>query len=546
MKILRVVWGLILLAGLVVVVQLADPPHDSPMVRFQRLPDVSVLNMAHAAWAARQSGPALLLMDYVIENDLPDKVQATEARQKTFAQLAVDNTPVSRLKATGWAAVLANGNSFDSLAGNTVADAVSYGDIAQVARQGGFEGYQDDFTEALNSILGMAQVFPPAESTIILTKAARRSGAINESLAKQLRQMLTLMQTDPKSALSVEKFKENFMPLFELAKHCRTWAEFETILQQADSTDQLKVLTRMASTSPSAAKHLAQVLAVAAQDGRPTVSLCLDHILKQGPRGLEALHAAIGKGTAGLKFVADNPGLVPQNLTSATTTRHSGLDRLQEKYQSLRYAYGGIVPAIKYLVLAILFGLLVLAVIPGRFLEKLIARPGGPVAAPGAIHYLLSAMAVGVVLAGLAYLLSLAVRPAAEPSTIAAVAGESSTSAVAGTTDNAFLSEIVVLLSLGIHVMVWFYVRKKIRFVEDDESEAPALRLKRLENLDIFFDLPLYTGLALTVIALILIALNAGMSRLFAYTSTVVGILSAVSLRIRYVFPLKERLIQVK
>ena len=94
--------------------------------------------------------------------------------------------------------------------------------------------------------------------------------------------------------------------------------------------------------------------------------------------------------------------------------------------------------------------------------------------------------------------------------------------------------------------MVWFYVRKKIRFVEDDESEAPALRLKRLENLDIFFDLPLYTGLALTVIALILIALNAGMSRLFAYTSTVVGILSAVSLRIRYVFPLKERLIQVK
>ena len=52
--------------------------------------------------------------------------------------------------------------------------------------------------------------------------------------------------------------------------------------------------------------------------------------------------------------------------------------------------------------------------------------------------------------------------------------------------------------------------------------------------------------LALTVIAFILITLNAGMSRHFAYTSTVVGILSAVSLRIRYLYPLKERLIQVK
>jgi uncharacterized membrane protein len=62
--------------------------------------------------------------------------------------------------------------------------------------------------------------------------------------------------------------------------------------------------------------------------------------------------------------------------------------------------------------------------------------------------------------------------------------------------------------------------------------------------MDVFFDLPLFTGLALTVVAFILITLNAGMSRHFAYTSTVVGILSAVSLRIRYLYPLKERLIQ--
>jgi uncharacterized membrane protein len=103
-----------------------------------------------------------------------------------------------------------------------------------------------------------------------------------------------------------------------------------------------------------------------------------------------------------------------------------------------------------------------------------------------------------------------------------------------------------VLVSLAIHAVVWFFVRGKIREVEDDESAPVALRLKRLENLEVFFDLPLFTGLALTVIAFILITLNAGMSRHFAYTSTVVGILSAVSLRIRYLYPLKERLIQMK
>ena len=155
----------------------------------------------------------------------------------------------------------------------------------------------------------------------------------------------------------------------------------------------------------------------------------------------------------------------------------------------------------------------------------------------------MSALAVGVVLSGLAYLLSVAVRPA-PVTTIATMAGEASAPTVGERTDSAMLSGIVVLASLAIHAVVWFIARGKIRTVEDDEVSPVPLRLKRLENLDIFLDLPLFTGLALTVVAFILITLDAGMSRHFAYTSTVVGILSAVSLRIRYMYPLKERLIR--
>ena len=544
MKILKVVWGLILFGALVVVVQLADLPQDSPAAKYQRLPDVSIRSIVEAEWAVGRTESALLLLDYIVENDLPEKAEAIAARQKIFAQLGTESSPVFRLKASGWAAALADESSFDSLAGNTLADAALYGDIADLARQGSFDGNQDDFTAALNDIRGMVNVFPPAEGAITLAKAARRAGAINESLTKQLRQVLGLMRADPKSALAVEKFKENFMPMFELAKRCRTWGEFETILQQADSTDQLLVLTKMASASPATAKHLGQVLSLAAYDGRPMVSSCLDHIMRQGPKGLDALYEAVAKGPAGLKFVVDHPTFTPQGLVPVAQSRPSALDFLQENYQALRFQYGAAVPALKYLLIAVLCGLLVLLVIPGRYLEKLIARPGGPIAAPGALHYLLSALAVGLVLSVLIYLLSLATRPALQPSAVGAVAGESPGSAIADMTDNAFLSGTVVLLSLVVHVVVWFFVRGKIRLVEDDEGATPALRLKRLDNLDIFLDLPLFTGLALTVIALILIALNAGMSRLFAYTSTVVGILSAVSLRIRYVYPLKERLIQ--
>jgi hypothetical protein len=543
MKVLRFVFGVLLFGALIVVVQFVDSPLGTPAAKYKQLANVNLQQIADADWAAGRSSSALLLLDYAIENDSGQKQKAVDTRQRIFAQLAGQNSPTSRLKATGWAAAL-GGNSFENLAGTTVADAALYGDIADLARQGGLEGNHDGFIAALNGLASMAGVFPPADGAITLTKAARVAGAINDPLTVQLTPMLNLMQSDPKSGIAVEKFRDNFMPVFELARHCRTWGEFETILRQADSPDQLKVLIRMASMSPDASRELAQVLAMASTDGRSTASICIDFIMRQGPKGLEALHAAIVKGADGLKFVADHPNFNPQTVGAAVKGRPSALASVQEAYQSLRYQYGTAVSAVKYALIAVLCGLLVLVVVPGRYLEKLIARPGSAVAAPTPAHFALSALAVGVILSLLVYLLSLAMRPALESPTLAAAGAETGPPATAQGQDSALLSGMVVLISLAVHAVVWFFVRGKIRQVEDDETATAELRLKRLENMDVFFDLPLFTGLALTVIAFILITLNAGMSRHFAYTSTVVGILSAVSLRIRYLYPLKERLIQ--
>jgi hypothetical protein len=545
MKVVRFILGVILFGALIVVVQLADSPLDTPAAKYQRLPDVSLPQMADAESAAGRSSSALLLLDYVIQHDPSEKQRALDDRQKIFARLASENTPFSRLNATGWAAAL-SGNSFENLAGTTVADAALYGDIAVLAKQGGLDGNQDGFATALNGITSIDSVFPPAQGAITLTKAAHLAGAINETLTVQLTQMLDLMQSDPKSGISVEKFRDNFMPIFELAKHCRTWGEFETILRQADSPDQLAVLTKMASLSPGAPKELAQILAVPGTGGRAMASACIDFIMRQGPKGLDALHAAIDKGADGLKFVTEHPELNPQAIGALAKAPASSLGSLQDVYQSLRYQYGTGVSVVKYALIAVLCGVLVLVVVPGRYLEKLIARPGSAIAAATPAHFALSALAVGVTLSVLAYLLSLAMRPAIEPSTVAAAAGEAGSPATAQGQDNALLSGTVVLISLAVHAIVWFYVRGKIRQVEDDESATAELCLRRLDNMDVFLDLPLFTGLALTVVAFILITLNAGMSRHFAYTSTVVGILSAVSLRIRYLYPLKERLILPK
>ena len=146
MKVLRFILGVILFGALIVVVQLADAPLDTPSAKYGRLPDANLPHVAGAEMAAGRSSSALLLLDYVIQRNLPEKQQALDDRQKIFAQLASQNTPASRLKATGWAAAL-GGNSFETLAGSTIADAALYGDIADLAKQGGLEGKQDDATE---------------------------------------------------------------------------------------------------------------------------------------------------------------------------------------------------------------------------------------------------------------------------------------------------------------------------------------------------------------------------------------------------------------
>ena len=73
--------------------------------------------------------------------------------------------------------------------------------------------------------------------------------------------------------------------------------------------------------------------------------------------------------------------------------------------------------------------------------------------------------------------------------------------------------------------------------------ESIAIRLQKLENADLFLDLPLYLGLFGTVASFIVMSFNPNISRLIAYSSTLVGIIFSVFLRLIFQYPLKQSLI---
>ena len=129
------------------------------------------------------------------------------------------------------------------------------------------------------------------------------------------------------------------------------------------------------------------------------------------------------------------------------------------------------------------------------------------------------------------------------------MAGGASAGAASSFVEKNQVLSLVVLFAVIMIVQgacLWM-ARRKLRDVETDTFADASLKLRRLENLDIFFDLPLYCGLALTIFAFILIStFGAGVSRFLAYSSTFIGIIFAVILRVGHLYPLREKLINQK
>lgn len=69
------------------------------------------------------------------------------------------------------------------------------------------------------------------------------------------------------------------------------------------------------------------------------------------------------------------------------------------------------------------------------------------------------------------------------------------------------------------------------------------LRLRKLENADIFFDVPLYVGLFGTVSAFLVMTFSPQNSRLIAYSSTLIGIIFSLVLRLVLLYPLRQKLL---
>lgn len=110
------------------------------------------------------------------------------------------------------------------------------------------------------------------------------------------------------------------------------------------------------------------------------------------------------------------------------------------------------------------------------------------------------------------------------------------------------VGRISLYIFMGIIVvqfMAFFLAFTILRLIRKS-SEQIELKLKKIENADIFLDLPLYVGLFGTVASFIVMTFNPQTSRLIAYSSTLIGIIFSVFLRTTVLFPTRQHLLVKK
>ena len=128
--------------------------------------------------------------------------------------------------------------------------------------------------------------------------------------------------------------------------------------------------------------------------------------------------------------------------------------------------------------------------------------------------------------------------------TVGEVAQNSPASIAARTKMAAWVSMLIFSVITALQLLafgVGYVVVKGIRC----NSDSIAAKLKQLDNAGVFFDVPLYVGLFGTVSAFLVMTFSPQSSRLIAYSSTLIGIVFSLLLKLTMEYPFKQKLLRL-
>ena len=533
----------ILVLGILTLPDPLQPGFNNKMAEmdFNNLPDADLRLIAEQNWEAGFKETAISILDYIIENNMGDAASANVLREQYFNKIRSDNSTVGRLRSTAYGFSTGKVDDMSSLVGSSAADFIIYGDIRDMVRELVFEDEADEITIALSAAGIVTTLFPPGEGAITVAKALKKASAFSEPMINLMKKMLKGFK-ELSNISKVEKVKEIFMPFFHLAKQSKTWGVFITLMKYCQNLDQVKLLTKLLSLDPANGKKLSQILAVAGNQSVQISTQVLDHLGKYGQKGMDQFYSLLRKGPAGISFIAKHPTLAVRTLKNINKAYPLPIIFLQDKWNQFMLKYRSLAIATKYGSALLLMSFLVYQIVPFFSPKKIEGLSAGT------SRKAVIAMAIAFGIVALLFFI-INIHDAGPPiDRSQAISMDQSSLSPIGIQRSDSLTDIKFLVVvLMINIVVQGYciklAQRKTRQIQEQTIQA-AIKLSLFENLDIYFDLPMYFGLAMTIFAFILITwLGAESARLWAYSSTLIGIGCTAYMRVNFLHKAKEAII---
>lgn len=510
---------------------------------------------------------ALNILDYIIEADLPDKIAAEQLKNEYLVIIERKNSLWGKSFSTIKGLLWAKPDDIYSLVGSMAGDLVVYGDIRDLAREIMFEDDPDEFIILFSSI-GIAATATPLDIGASLIKTAKKIAVLSKPLVNQI---LVILQGIKNTTAPLAKLEEASLPFYYLWQNSKkSFNTFLPMLRASTDVKQIKLLAQIAEKGTNA-KKLSEVLTIAPTLGTQFNKQFFDFLTQYGQKGVDILYASMRKGRQGAELLIKHPWL----KTSATRKVLFGSEKIGkltlkgtpiairvfiDKIRDFTRDFPSTFMLIKYVFMAILSIILLLLLGMRPILKSVFTFSKKQNFSQGTIDesatrkklphkksksalaffylVLLSTIALMFMVFDFAY-------DSYQNNTSNFTTTQGTTQEAGGfAMPSPLVLAMFIIMLVAVYAWCYSLAKKHLESICAEQQSA-SMKLRLIENLDIYFDLPLYVGLGVTILAFIVITLGGiDSARTMAYSATLLGIVCAVWMRLFLLKPQKEFLIK--
>lgn len=545
---------------------------------FEALPNIDFAEEITEAIKNKDYETAIVMSEAGMEIFPEDAPAMASMREAAINNENFKTTPLGQAYSFTSGFVTGNIENLASGAGSVASDFFLWGDIRDLTKELVFSDDPDLLIIALSGVGIASTVIPTLDGPISLAKTMKKVSALSEPMTKYLINVLERVHKLPPQDMAKE-LKLLLAPMYDLAKAAKSFGQAKLLLKACKDNSAIKFLATLGAKSKKSLQDLGEVLAVIGTKNNALSQKVVEYVVKTGGKGIGALKKGLKKGRRGIELVLKNPHVV--KTASRTTKIFSKF--VPNLWKTFAKSLPHIAKAARILLTALssafsawFFALFTRNLFPKKSDPNMKLSAGmahdGPNSSLSLSPLSNSNTAIcltdenlemayikifsggffekrhlPIYISGVIFVLIIIfmLLPSLPPFAFTA----SSDAGNFNVTTNDFTGiDLLIFIMLISFIVFLFLVCSKIKLklitIYLDKKLDKERKLQLLDNMDIWFDLPLYGGLAMTILAFIVICLTgATNSRYLAYIATFIGIICTTYMRLMYLHNVRREIL---